>query len=67
LRLINGFFILASVLLSRFHNPNWLYFTGLIGVMLVIAGLTGFCLMEKFLKALGVKEMPVSEKKNACC
>lgn len=51
---IAGFFILSSVLLSIYHNQNWLWFTGFVGVNLVQASLTGFCPMVKILKAVGV-------------
>ena len=53
--LVAGSFILLSVLLSRVHNPNWIWFTAFVGVNLFQASLTGFCPMAKLLKVVGVK------------
>lgn len=52
---IAGTFVLASVLLSIYHNQNWLWFTGFVGLNLVQSAFTGFCPMVYILKALGVK------------
>jgi hypothetical protein len=56
IRLIAGFFVLASVLLAHFVSPYWLIFTGFVGCMLMISALTGFCPVELILKAFGAKE-----------
>ena len=61
IRVVAGLFVLGSVGLSFLHSPNWLYFTGLVGVMLMISAVTGFCPMELILKAVGVKQKIVSE------
>jgi len=52
---VAGLFVLASVLLSIYHNQNWLWFTGFVGANLLQAAFTGFCPMAKILKALGVE------------
>ena len=51
---IAGMFILSSVLLSIYHNQNWLWFTGFVGANLFQAAFTGFCPLAKILKAVGV-------------
>ncbi|MEC1719133.1 YgaP family membrane protein [Schinkia azotoformans] len=56
IHLLAGIFVLGSVLLSIFVNSNWLFFTGFVGFMLIIASLTGFCPLALILKAIGVKE-----------
>lgn len=63
-RLIAGFFVLASVLLGFFVSKYFFYFTGLVGFMLFQSAITGFCPMEYILKALGV---PEKDRKNCCC
>ena len=63
IRLIAGFFVLGSVLLSYLASPYWLILTGLVGLMLMISSLTGFCPMEIILKALGVEQRSISLKK----
>lgn len=62
IRLIAGFFVVASVLLSVYVSQYWLIFTGLVGVMLILSSLTGFCPMEIILRSLGVKEKVCSFK-----
>lgn len=53
--LIGGSVILLSMLLAWYVNPYWLVLTGLVGINLVIFGITGFCLIANILYALGVK------------
>jgi len=60
IRLIAGFFVLASVLLGHFVSSYWFIFTGLVGCLLMTSALTGFCPMELILKAVGapVRKLP---------
>jgi hypothetical protein len=48
---IVGILILSSLGLARYHHQNWLYFNGLVGVMLLQSSLTDRCpllwLLEK--------------------
>lgn len=53
--LLAGIFILLSLALAYFISPYWLILTALVGINLVIFGLTGFCLMANILKKLGLK------------
>ncbi|MGF1546813.1 MAG: DUF2892 domain-containing protein [Thiotrichales bacterium] len=50
-----GVVILASVLLGVYHNPNWLWLTGFVGVNLLQSAFTGFCPLAMILKSMGVK------------
>jgi hypothetical protein len=52
---VAGFFVLASVLLSQYHDIRWLWFTGFVGLNLFQAAFTGFCPLAKILKAIGVE------------
>jgi len=54
IRMIAGIFILASLGLAHWHNPNWLWFTAFVGANLFQSSLTRWCLMEKILAGLGV-------------
>jgi len=54
--IIAGSFILLSLLLSHYHSPYWLYFTAFVGLNLLQAGLTRWCLMAKILRLLGFKQ-----------
>ncbi len=56
LRLIAGFFVMLSVLLSHLHNPNWLWFTAFVGLNLLQSAFTDWCPMITFLRKLGVRE-----------
>jgi hypothetical protein len=54
--IVAGAFILASLALAHFVNPHWLWFTAFVGVNLFQSGLTGWCLMNKILKKMGLRE-----------
>jgi hypothetical protein len=58
LRLIAGFFVLASVALAFFFSPWWLLFTAFVGVNLVVGGAFGWCPMISILRKAGVRELP---------
>ena len=51
-----GSFIFFSVLLSVFHSPYWLFFTGFVGVNLLQSAFTGFCPLAVILKKVGVRQ-----------
>lgn len=55
---VAGFFILSSLLLSHFHSPYWLWFTGFVGANLFQSAFTGFCPLAKILKAAGFESGP---------
>ncbi len=50
IRRFAGTFILASLVLSRIHSQNWLYFTAFVGLNLIQSSFTGFCPLEMILK-----------------
>lgn len=56
LRLIAGFFIILSVILTLFHTSYWLLFTAFIGLNLFQSAFTNWCPMMFVLRQLGVKE-----------
>ena len=56
IRLIAGTFILVSLALSQIHSAYWLLFTAFVGANLFQSALTRWCLMEDFLRKLGVRE-----------
>jgi hypothetical protein len=53
-RIVAGTFIVASLLLARYHNPNWLWFTAFVGLNLLQSGFTRFCPLELILGRFGV-------------
>ncbi len=55
LRAIAGFFVVASVLLARYHSMYWLFFTGFVGLNLLQSAFTNYCPMMTILRKLGVK------------
>jgi hypothetical protein len=56
IRVIAGSFVLASLALGWFVSPWFFLFTAFVGVNLFQSGFTGWCLMEKILRRLGVPE-----------
>ena len=61
LRLIAGFFVMLSVALAHFHNPNWLWFTAFVGLNLFQSAFTNWCPMMSILAKLGVPKSPGRE------
>lgn len=55
IRIVAGSFILISLALSHYHNPNWLWFTAFVGFNLLQSGFTCFCPLEKILNKFGVR------------
>lgn len=56
IRLFAGIFVAGGVVLGFTVSPAWFAFSGLVGVMLTIFALTGFCPMSIILHALGIRE-----------
>jgi hypothetical protein len=56
LRLIAGFFVMASAMLAHYHSPYWLFFTAFVGLNLFQSAFTDWCPMITILRKLGVKE-----------
>ena len=54
IRMIAGSFILISLALAHWVNPNWLWFTAFVGVNLLQSSITKWCLMEDILRKIGV-------------
>ncbi len=50
IRAIAGVFILLSLILTKLHSPNWIYFTAFVGLNLFQSAFTGFCPMETILE-----------------
>lgn len=63
IKAIAGTFIIISVLLAIYVNINWLWFTLFVGANLLQSSFTKWCLMERILIKLGVKD---TEGKNCC-
>lgn len=54
IRIIAGSFVLLSLALGTWVNSNWYWFTAFVGLNLFQSGFTNWCLMETFLRKLGV-------------
>ena len=55
-RVIVGFMVLLSVVLTVYVNPNWMWLTVFVGVNLIQSAFTKWCLLETILQKLGVKK-----------
>lgn len=55
-RVIVGFMVLLSVVLTTYVSPNWMWFTVFIGVNMIQSAFTKWCLLETILVKLGVKK-----------
>lgn len=56
LRLVAGFFVMLSVGLGVFLNPNWFWFTGFVGLNLFQSAFTNWCPLMTILRKAGVRE-----------
>jgi hypothetical protein len=54
IRMIAGSFVLISLALAHWINPNWLWFTAFVGVNLFQSAVTRWCLMEDILQKIGI-------------
>ena len=50
---VASFFVLLSLLLAHYVNPNWLWFTAFVGANLFQSAFTGFCPLAVVLKKVG--------------
>ena len=50
-----GVVIMLSTLLAVYHDVNWLWLTGFVGLNLLQSAFTGFCPLAMILKKMGVK------------
>ena len=55
LRLIAGVFVMVTVALGYWVNPNWFLFTAFVGLNLFQSAFTNWCPMITILKRLGVQ------------
>jgi len=55
LRMIAGAFILVSVALGYYVNPNWYLFTAFVGLNLFQSAFTNWCPMITFLRKFGFR------------
>ena len=54
IRRFAGTFILISLALAHYHNPNWLWLTAFVGFNLLQSSFTNFCPLEIVLRKIGV-------------
>lgn len=52
---VAGTMVIATVLLAHYHNVNWLWFTGFVGLNLLQSAFTGFCPLATILKKVGTQ------------
>src|SRR5689334_7218473 len=64
LRLMAGFFVLASLSLGHWVSPYWLLFTAFVGLNLLQSGFTNWCPAMWFFKRLG---LPRAGSAGECC
>ena len=55
LRMFAGAFVVTSLALGYWVNPNWYYFTAFVGLNLLQSAFTNWCPMITVLKKLGAR------------
>lgn len=61
LRLIAGFFVLATLALGYWVSPYWFLFTAFVGLNLFQSAFTNWCPMMTILRKLGVPDERAQE------
>jgi hypothetical protein len=56
IKLIAGSFVLTSIILGYFIHEYFFFFTAFVAVNLIQSSFTKWCLMDRILKKVGVKE-----------
>lgn len=54
--LFAGIVILASLALTQWHDPRWVWLTAFVGLNLAQSGITNFCPLAFMLKKGGLRE-----------
>lgn len=55
IRIVAGFLILLSIILTTYVNHNWIFLGVFVGLNLFQSGITNWCLLDDILKKLKVK------------
>ncbi len=53
--LIAGFVLLSSTALAWLHDPRWIVFVAITGLVSIFVGITGYCPVGNVLKLLGLE------------
>jgi hypothetical protein len=53
INILTGAFVLVSIALARWVDPNWLWLAIFLGANLLQSGFTGWCFVETVLRRLG--------------
>ncbi|MDH5527874.1 MAG: DUF2892 domain-containing protein [Nitrospirota bacterium] len=56
LRAMAGTFLLISLALAHYHNPNWVWFTAFIGVNLLQSAFTKWCPAMAIFRWMGLPD-----------
>jgi hypothetical protein len=62
-----GIVVLVSLVLALAYGNAWLWLTGLVGVMLVQAPVTGICPAAMLMKKLGLPPGAAFPCNDSCC
>jgi hypothetical protein len=65
LRMMAGFFVLASLALGAWVSPKWYYFTAFVGLNLFQSAFTNWCPMMALLQKLGMGQAPPNSRLSA--
>jgi len=55
LMIMGGSMVILSALLSKYHDPLWIWLTVFVGFNMIQSSFTGFCPPAMLMKKMGVK------------
>lgn len=64
LMVMAGIMVLASAILTHYHNPLWVLLTGFVGFNLIQSQFTGFCPPAMIMKKMGMKSEAEKAQEN---
>ncbi len=62
--IMGGSIVFASALLSKYHDPLWIWLTVFVGFNMVQSSFTGFCPPAMIMKKMGMKSEAEKAKES---
>ncbi|MFK5891937.1 MAG: DUF2892 domain-containing protein [Pseudomonadota bacterium] len=65
LMVMGGSIVMISALLSKYHDPMWIWLTIFVGFNMVQSSFTGFCPPGSIMKKMGMKSEAEKAKESS--
>jgi DUF2892 family protein len=65
LMVMGGSMVIISALLSKYHDPLWIWLTVFVGFNMIQSSFTGFCPPASIMKKMGMKSEAEKAKESS--